>query len=58
MSPTFFHFFGIFEPSKKYDKILEDNALKWSLQRGNRTGRTAWQYIIQLAAEKNLKLNF
>jgi len=28
------------------------------LQRGNRTGRTAWQYIIQLAAEKNLKLNF
>ena len=35
------------------DKIVEDNALKWSLQRGNRTGRTAWQYIIQLAAEKN-----
>ena len=42
----------------KFDKIVEDNALKWSLQRGNRTGRTAWQYIIQLAAEKNLKLNF
>ena len=42
----------------KCDKIVEDNALKWSLQRGNRTGRTAWQYIIQLAAEKNLKLNF
>jgi len=42
----------------KWDKIVEDNALKWSLQRGNRNGRTAWQYIIQLAAEKNLKLNF
>ena len=42
----------------KFDKIVEDNSLKWSLQRGNRTGRTAWQYIIQLAAEKNLKLNF
>ena len=42
----------------KCDKIVEDNSLKWSLQRGNRTGRTAWQYIIQLAAEKNLKLNF
>ena len=42
----------------KCDKILEDNALKWSLQRGNRNGRTAWQFIIQLAAEKNLKLIF
>ena len=42
----------------KCDKIVEDNALKWSLQRGNRNGRTAWQYIIQLAAEKNLKLIF
>jgi len=41
-----------------FDKIVEDSALKWSLQRGNRTGRTAWQYIIQLAAEKNLKLIF
>ena len=42
----------------KFDKMVEDSALKWSLQRGNRTGRTAWQYIIQLAAEKNLKLIF
>ena len=42
----------------KCDKIEEDKALKWSLQRGNRNGRTAWQYIIQLAAEKNLKLIF
>ena len=41
-----------------YLKIVEDNALKWSLQRGNRNGRTAWQYIVQLAAEKNLQLNF
>ena len=42
----------------KWDEILEKNALKWSLQRGNRTGRTAWQYIIQLSAERDLKLNF
>ena len=40
----------------KYDDIIENQALQWSLQRGNRNGRTAWQYIIQLAAEKNLKL--
>ena len=42
----------------KYDDIVKNNAIKWSLQRGNRTGRTAWQYIVNLAAEKNLKLNF
>jgi predicted AAA+ superfamily ATPase len=35
-----------------------EDSLKWSLQRGNRTGRTAWQFIIQLAASKNLKINF
>ena len=33
-------------------------AIQWSLQRGSRTGRTAWQYIIQLAATKNLKISF
>ena len=35
-----------------------ENSLKWCLQRGNRTGRSAWQYIIELAAIKNLKINF
>ena len=35
-----------------------DKALKWSIQRGNRTGRTAWQFIINLASEKDLKINF
>ena len=39
------------------DKDLKD-SIKWSLQRGNRTGRTAWQYIIQLASSKNLKISF
>ena len=39
------------------DKDLKD-SIKWSLQRGNRTGRTAWQYIIQLASTKNLKISF
>ncbi len=32
-------------------------SIRWSLQRGNRTGRTAVQYIIQLAATKNLKIS-
>ena len=35
-----------------------ENSLRWCLQRGNRTGRSAWQYIIELAAIKNLKINF
>ena len=47
----------------KYYKInINDDDLKkgiqWSLQRGNRNGRTAWQYIIQLASLKNLKIKF
>ena len=42
----------------KYDLLVENNAIKWSLQRGSRTGRSAWQYIINLAAEKNLRIDF
>ena len=41
-----------------YDDKIKSLAIKWSLQRGNRTGRTGWQFIIQLASDKNLKLNF
>ena len=41
-----------------YSKETEVKAIQWSLQRGNRTGRSAWQFIIQIAAEKNLKLIF
>jgi len=33
-------------------------SIQWTLQRGNRNGRTAWQFILHLAAEKNLKINF
>ena len=33
-------------------------SIQWSLQRGNRTGRTAYQFIIQLAATKDLKIKF
>ena len=41
-----------------YDKKIEQESVKWSLQRGNRTGRTAWQFIIQIAADRNLKIDF
>ena len=39
------------------DQIIKD-SIKWSLQRGNRTGRSAWQFIINYAAEKNKKIDF
>ena len=39
------------------EKII-NNSIQWSLKRGNRNGRTAWQFIIQLAADQNLKINF
>ena len=41
-----------------YNNEIKDLAIKWSLHRGNRTGRTGWQFIIQLASDRNLKLNF
>ena len=41
-----------------YSKEDLKNSIKWSMKRGNRSGRSAWQYIIELAAIKNLKINF
>ena len=32
------------------------NSIKWRLPRGNRTGRTAWQFILNIASEQNLKI--
>jgi predicted AAA+ superfamily ATPase len=40
----------------KYDECVKKNAIQWSLQRGNRTGRTAWQFILNIASDKNLKI--
>ena len=39
------------------DKIKKE-AIQWSLQRGNRTGRTAWQFILNIASKNNLKIKF
>ena len=42
----------------EFSSTISKEAIKWSLNRGNRTGRTAWQFIIQKAAQKDLKLEF
>lgn len=34
----------------------EEDALRWAKQRGHRSGRTAWQYIQQIAGEQSKKL--
>ncbi len=41
-----------------YDENIKSKAIQWSLQRGNRTGRTAWQFILDTASDQNLKINF
>ena len=45
---------------KEYNLTFNENikkeSIKWSLQRGNRTGRTAWQYILNYAADQNKKI--
>ena len=41
-----------------FDEKTKKEAIKWSLQRGNRTGRSAWQFIINYAAENNKKIDF
>ena len=39
------------------EKIIQE-SIRWSLQRGNRTGRTGWQFILNYAAQENKKINF
>ena len=36
---------------------LKSKALEWSITRGARSGRVAWQFILQLAGELNKKIN-
>jgi len=38
------------------DDDVKKEAIQWSLQRGNRTGRTGWQFILNKASKKNLKI--
>ena len=37
-----------------YNETIRQKAIQWSLQRGNRTGRTAWQFILDTASNQNL----
>ena len=48
---TYCHHYNI-----KYDQEIRKKAIQWSLQRGNRTGRTAWQFILNTASDQNLKI--
>ncbi len=41
-----------------FNENIKKESIRWSLQRGNRTGRTAWQYILNHAAEENKKIRF
>ena len=38
------------------NSILRSKALEWSITRGARSGRVAWQFILQLAGELNKKI--
>jgi len=40
----------------KINENTNRKAIRWCIQRGNRTGRTAWQFVIHLAGENNLLL--
>ena len=39
-----------------FNENIKKEAVRWSMQRGNRTGRTAWQFILNYAAEQNKKI--
>ena len=36
--------------------ILKSEALEWSITRGARSGRVAWQFIQDLAGRKKIKI--
>ena len=39
-----------------YNDKVRKEAIQWSLERGNRTGRTAFQFILNIASKQNLKI--
>ena len=41
-----------------FNNQIEQEAIRWTLQRGNRTGRSGWQFILNYAANLNKKINF
>ena len=49
---TYAHHFKI----KIKDNLLKDLAIEWSVTRGSRSGRVAWQFIQDLAGKLKTKL--
>ena len=51
---------------KKYSEFFNLNlnqndlkeSIRWSISRGNRTGRAAWQYVLEIASEKKININY
>lgn len=42
----------------KINEVDIKKSLEWSIKRGNRTGRTAWQYILELASDKEILIDY
>ena len=40
-----------------FNNQIKQDAIRWTLQRGNRTGRSGWQFILNYAANLNKKIN-
>ena len=41
-----------------FNNEIRENSLKWSIQRGSRSGRVAWQYIVDIAGKLEKKIAF
>ena len=41
-----------------FNENIKKDSIRWSLQRGNRTGRSAWQFILNHAANQDKKIKF
>ena len=41
-----------------FNNEIRENSLKWSIQRGARSGRVAWQYIVDIAGKLEKKISF
>ena len=56
-------YINIFKNYCKYFNItINENdiqkLLQWSIERGNRNGRTVWQYILEVASNKKIFINY
>jgi predicted AAA+ superfamily ATPase len=38
------------------DDVLRARAIEWQATRGSRSGRVAWQFFCQLAAETGIRI--